>query len=46
MPAQVLLELSGSWEDEDSRGEDEILSEIKNARIISARFNEGFDVFT
>ena len=44
MPAQVLLELSGSWE--DSRGADAIVSEIKNARKNSSRFTEGSDVFT
>jgi len=43
-PAQVLLELSGSWE--DSRSADEIVSNIKNARKNSSRFKEGFDVFT
>jgi len=44
IPAQVLLELSGSWE--DSRGADEIISDIKNARKNSSRFKEGSDVFT
>ena len=43
-PAQVLLELSGSWE--DSRDADEIISDIKNARKNSSRFKEGSDVFT
>ena len=43
-PAQVLLELSGSWE--DSRGTDEIISDIKNARKNSSRFKEDSDVFT
>ena len=42
-PAQILLNLSGSWE--DSRGADEILSDIKNARKTSSRFKKGSDVF-
>lgn len=45
MPAQVLLELSGSWED-SSRSADEIISDIKNARKNSSRSMEGSDVFT
>ncbi len=44
MPAQILLELSGSWE--DTRSADEIVSDIKNARKNSSRFKEGSDVFT
>ncbi|MDN5753478.1 MAG: hypothetical protein L0H15_09385 [Nitrosospira sp.] len=44
MPAQVLLELSGSWE--DSRNADEIVSDIKHARKNSSRFKERPDVFT
>jgi hypothetical protein len=44
MPAQVLLELSGSWG--DSRSADEIVSDIKNARKNSSRFKAGSDVFT
>lgn len=44
MPAQALLDLSGSWE--DSRSADEIVSDIKNARKNSSRFQEGSDVFT
>jgi len=43
MPAQVLLELSGSWE--DSRSADEIVSDIKIARKNSSRFKEDSDVF-
>lgn len=43
-PAQVLLELSGSWE--DSRDADEIISDIKSARKNSSRLKEGSDVFT
>jgi predicted CopG family antitoxin len=43
-PAQVLMELSGSWE--DSRDADEIISDIKKARKNSPRFTEGSDVFT
>jgi hypothetical protein len=35
-PAQVLLELSGSWE--DNRGADEIISDIKKARKNSSRY--------
>lgn len=44
MPAQILLELSGSWE--DSRSADEIVSDIKKARKNSLRLKEGSDVFT
>ena len=43
-PAQVLLELSGSWE--DNRGADKIISDIKKARKNSSRFKEDSDVFT
>ena len=39
-PAQVLLELSGSWE--DNRDADEIISKIKNARKNSKKLREGF----
>jgi hypothetical protein len=39
-PAQVLLELSGSWE--DKRDSEEILSEIKRSRKNSAKLKEGF----
>jgi len=42
--AQVLLELSGSWE--DNRSADEIIADIKKARRNSSRFQEGSDVFT
>jgi hypothetical protein len=44
MPAQVLLELSGSWE--DSRSADEIVADIKKERKNSSRFKAGSDVFT
>ena len=44
IPAQVLLELSGSWE--DNRGADEIIPDVKNARRNSSRFKEDSDVFT
>ncbi len=43
-PAQVLLELSGSWE--DNRGADEIISDIRDARKNFSRFTEGSDVLT
>jgi len=39
-PAQVLLELTGSWE--DKREPDEILSDIKGGRKNSAKLKEGF----
>lgn len=39
-PAQVLLELSGSWED-DKKAE-EIISQIKSARKNSKKLHEGF----
>jgi hypothetical protein len=39
-PAQVLLELSGSWEDERSMVQ--IIDEIKVARKNSRRLKEGF----
>ena len=39
-PAQVLLELSGSWEDD--RDAHEIISKIKNARKNSKKLREGF----
>jgi hypothetical protein len=44
MPAQVLLELSGSWE--DSRLAEEIVTDIKKARKNCSRFKEDTDVFT
>ena len=44
MPAQVLLDLSGSWE--DTRSADEIASDIKSARRNSSRFKGNSDVFT
>lgn len=44
MPAQALLDLSGSWE--DVRSADEITSDIKNARKNSTRFKGNSDVFT
>ncbi|MEQ1635886.1 MAG: hypothetical protein ABL903_04285 [Methylococcales bacterium] len=43
-PAQVLLALSGSWEDE--RSADEIVADLKNTRNNSSRFQAGTDVFT
>jgi len=39
-PAQVLLELSGSWE--DSRGPEEIAAQIRIARKNSQKLMEGF----
>jgi hypothetical protein len=39
-PAQVLLELSGSWEDDKSS--EEIISEIKRARRNSDKLKNGF----
>jgi len=40
-PAQILLELSGSWEDE--RGAEQIIAEIKNAREkSSSKLVKGF----
>ena len=39
-PAQVLLELSGSWE--DKRSADEILDEMKSARKNSTKLKKGF----
>ncbi len=39
-PAQVLLELSGSWEDEREAGE--IVSQIRKARKNSAKLTDGF----
>lgn len=39
-PAQVLLELSGSWE--DNRDADKIISEIKRGRKNSKKFKKGF----
>jgi hypothetical protein len=38
-PAQVLLELSGSWE--DARGAEAIVSEIKKARRNLKRLKKG-----
>lgn len=38
-PAQVILELSGSWV--DNRGAEEIISEIKQARKNSKKLAEG-----
>jgi len=38
-PAEVLLQLSGSWE--DSRQADEIITEIRNGRENSQRLAEG-----
>ncbi len=39
-PAEVLLELAGSWQDE--RDADEIINEIKSSRRNSQRCSEGF----
>ena len=39
-PAQVLLELSGSWKDD--RGAEEIIKEIKKARRNSRKLEEGW----
>ena len=39
-PARILLELSGSWDDD--RPSDEIIEEIKGARHRRARLKEGF----
>jgi hypothetical protein len=44
MPAQVLLELSGSWE--DSQSAEEIVADIKSHRKNSTRFKAGSNVFT
>ncbi|MGA1796260.1 MAG: ribbon-helix-helix domain-containing protein [bacterium] len=39
-PAQILLELSGSWE--DTGDAEEIISDIKRGRRNSAKLREGF----
>jgi len=39
-PAQVLLELSGSWD--DRRSSEEIIREIKKGRKSSRKLKEGF----
>lgn len=39
-PAQILLELSGSWD--DAAEADDIIEEIKNKRINSNKLSEGF----
>lgn len=39
-PAQVLLELSGSWV--DSKSEEELMQEIKKSRVNSKKLLEGF----
>jgi hypothetical protein len=39
-PAQVLLELSGSWNDD--RGSEEIIKEIKKGRRNSRKLEEGW----
>jgi len=39
-PAQVLLELSGSWEDD--RDAEQIVRQIKSARRTSAKLEKGF----
>jgi len=40
MPAQVLLELAGSWEDDKTA--EEIVAEIRSARKNSRKLSEGF----
>jgi hypothetical protein len=44
MPVEILLDLSGSWQDSRSAGE--IVVGIKDARNNSSRFTENSDVFT
>ncbi len=39
-PAQVLLELSGSWQDDKEA--EQIIAEVKGARINSKKLAEGF----
>lgn len=39
-PAQILLEFSGSWEDDKKA--DQIIAEIKSARKNSKKLSEGF----
>ncbi len=39
-PAQVLLELSGSWEDD--RDAEQILTDLKHSRKSSAKLRKGF----
>ena len=39
-PAEILLELSDSWE--DSRGPQEIVEELRSARKSSQKFSKGF----
>lgn len=39
-PAQVLLDLSGSWEDD--KNAEQIVKEIKNARKSSRKLEKGF----
>jgi len=39
-PAQVLLELSGSWD--DTRSADKIMSDIKSSRKNSKKLSRGF----
>lgn len=39
-PAQILLELSGSWE--DNRNADEIIRQIRSARKNSNKLQDGF----
>jgi len=39
-PAQVLLELSGSWQDDKEA--EQIISEVKGGRINSKKLEEGF----
>ncbi len=39
-PAQVLLELAGSWE--DVRSSEKIIKDLKNSRINSQKLSKGF----
>ncbi len=43
-PAEVLLELAGSWD--DMRSAEEIIADIKASRKNSIRLSEGFNVST
>jgi len=39
-PAQVLLELSGSWQDD--KGAEQLIAEVKGARTNSKKLSKGF----
>jgi predicted nucleotidyltransferase len=39
-PAQILLELAGSWDDE--RSADDIVSQLRNSRKNTTRLKDGF----